>query len=158
MKHIFMLIASLAYSSVHADCSDIPAGMELAKSIEAKEINKAKKLLEKYKADVKTYVASCDKNKDAFEVTSVMVLTYEDRLKDMVHDSQKVKSTSDCSTTPSVSALEKAIKSKNTDTIKQAFSQYKTASQAYLDNCASHPDYATVYDEFLFYEEEYGSL
>lgn len=157
MKQILIGMAFLSYTLLQAECTKMPAGMELAKSIEAKEISKAKGLLSKYKEDVKKYLAKCDQSKDTFEITSVMILTYEGRLKDIEHDMTKEKHTTDCSKVPSSRDLETAFKSKDVNKIKVAYGQYKKDSEAYLENCAAHPEYATVYDESLFYEEEYAN-
>jgi len=150
-------LALISLTMGKAECTKMPAGMDLAKSIEAKEISKAKELLAKYKEDVKIYLSKCDQSKDTLEITSVMILTYEGRLKDIEYDMTKAKSTTDCSKVPHTADLENAFKSKDKNKIRSSYGQYKKDSKAYLENCASHPEYATVYDEALFYEEEYAN-
>lgn len=156
MKRMLLgiLVASGLASMLHANCGDAPAGMELAKSIEAKEIEKAKQLLEEYKAEVKKYLEGCNNDKDKFEETSVMILTYEDRLADVEADLKKASAPKvDCSKVPSGKAIDAAS---DAATAKKLYATYKKEAQAYLDGCASHAEYETVFEESLLYDEQYG--
>ena len=141
--------------TVNADCTNIPAGIELVKSIEAHEIAKAKKLLVQYKEDVKNYLAACDQSKEKFEETSVMIHTYEARLEDVEYDMKKVDPGIDCSKVPSSVALEKAFKQKDASHIKALYTDYKTASHNYIEHCATHEEYEMVYESSMMYDEMY---
>lgn len=118
MKKIMISMLLVAFSMAQADCSTMPLGMELAKSIEAKEVSKAKGLLAKYKEDVKKYLAACDQSKEKFEETSVMIHTYEDKLVDVEYDMKKENHSTDCSKVPSSTKLEEAFKGKNSVEVK----------------------------------------
>ena len=149
------LISLLSASEV--ECKNSPVGMELAKTLEAKNLDKAKLLLEKFKVDVKTYLDSCGNSKDRFEETSVMILTYEDRLADVEAD---LKSNSakkiDCSNVPDSKALDKAFKKDDFNKVKTLYESYKRDSEGYLDLCAAHEEYEMVFEEALLYEEAYA--
>ena len=147
---------SLALSIAQADCANMPVGMALAKSIEAKEIVKAKGLLVNYKQDVSKYLAACDQSKEKFEETSVMIHTYEDRLKDVEDDMSKKDHGTDCSKVPDSVKLDLAFKSKNSAEIKSQYADYKKEAAGYIEHCASHAEYETVYESSMFYEEEYA--
>ena len=148
------LVASGLASMLHANCGDAPVGMELAKSIEAKEVKKAKQLLQEYKAEVKKYLEACNNDKDKFEKTSVMILTYEDRLADVEANLKKASAPqADCSKVPSGKAIDAAG---DPATAKKLYATYKKEAKAYLDGCASHAEYETVFEESLLYDEKYG--
>jgi len=75
--------------------------MKLAKTIEAKDVVTAKTLLQEFKMDVKAYLDNCDNSKEKFEETSVMILTYEDRLADVESDLKNASAPKvDCSKVP----------------------------------------------------------
>ncbi len=136
------------------DCGNTPVGMELAKTIEAKEIDKAKTLLKAYKADVKAYLDKYDKSKEKFEETSVMILTYEDRLSDVEADLKSASAPKvDCSKVPSGKALDAAI---DKATAKKLYAKYKKDAEGYIESCAAHEQYEIVFEESLLYEDEYG--
>lgn len=136
-----------------ADCANTPVGMELAKTIEAKDVAKAKTLLKAFKTDVQAYLDNCDKSKEKFEETSVMILTYEDRLADVESDLKSASAPQvDCSKVPSGKSLEAA----SGDAAKKLYASYKKDAQAYLESCASHAEYETVFEESLLYDEQYG--
>lgn len=137
------------------ECNHTPVGMELAKTLEAKEIDKAKQLLKKFKEEVKNYLAHCDNSEAKFEETSVMILTYEDRLADLEYDQKKVHKTVDCSLVPDAKALDNAFKEGDKKKINSTYEAYKDASEAYLDHCATHAEYEMVYESSLLHEEEY---
>jgi len=157
MKKSMISILLIAFSIAHADCSSMPVGMDLAKSIEAKEMSKAKELLLTYKADIKAYLAACDQSKEKFEETSVMIHTYEDRLADVEYD-MKHANTTDCSKVPDGTKLTAAFKSKNSADIKAHYESYSKNAKEYIDNCASHAEYETVYESSMFFEEEFASV
>lgn len=155
MKNILIVVIPMLFGSVYADCKNMPAGMELAKHIESKNISKAKELLVRYKQDVKTYLSDCDKSKDTFEVTSIMIHTYEDRLADVEYDMKKEDHGIDCAKVPRATSLENALKKGTTSEVKSLYATYKKDSDKYIDNCASHAEYAIVYDETMFADEMY---
>jgi hypothetical protein len=128
--------------------------MELAKTIEAKDITKAKTLLKEFKSDVQTYLDNCDNSKEKFEETSVMILTYEDRLADVEADLKSAAGAKvDCSKVPSGKAMETAP---DKEAAKKLYVTYKKDAQEYIDSCATHADYELVFEESLLYDEEYG--
>jgi len=156
MKKIFAIGVVLGglTSAFSADCANTPVDMELAKTIEEKDVAKAKTLLKAFKADVQKYLDNCDKSKEKFEETSVMILTYEDRLADVEADLKNASGAKvDCSKVPSGKAMETAG---NEDAAKKLYVSYKKDAQDYIDNCASHVEYELVFEESLLYEEEYG--
>ena len=156
MKKILISAIVLTFSTYsYAECSSMPIGMELAKSIEAKEVPKAKGLLLQYKTDVKTYLAKCDQSKEKFEETSVMIHTYEARLSDIEYDLNNAGVNTDCSNVPSSTTLENAFKSKNAAEIKTQYATYKKNAKNYIENCASHAEYETVYESSMFCDEMY---
>lgn len=140
---------------VFADCTTTPVGMELAKSIEAKNVSQAKSLLEKYKADVKTYLSKCDQSKEKYEETSVMIHTYEDKLADVEYDMKHANNTTDCSKVPSTAKLEAAFTSKDSASIEAEYSSYRKMAENYISDCASHSEYETVYESSMFCDEAY---
>lgn len=156
MKKVMIGMMVLSLSIVKAECTSMPVGMELAKSIEAQNISKAQGLLSQYKEDVKKYLTACDQSKEKFEETSVMIHTYEDRLKDVEHDMNKQDHGTDCSKVPDGSKLELAFKSKNNADIKTQYAEYEKVAADYIEHCASHAEYETVYESSMFYEEEYA--
>jgi len=142
---------TVAFSS---DCVNTPAGMELAKSIEAKDVAKAKTLLKAYKFDVQKYLDNCDKSKEKFEETSVMILTYEDRLADVEADLKSASAPKvDCSKVPSGKAIDTAS---DKSAAKKLYVTYKKDAEAYIESCATHAEYEIVFEESLLYEETYG--
>ena len=148
---------TLSLNAAQVDCASSPIGMELAKTLEAKDIDKAKLLLKKFKADVKTYLDSCGNSKDKFEETSVMILTYEDRLADFEADIQSSSAKKiDCSKVPDSKALEQAFKKDDLNKVKSLYASYKKDSESYLDLCAAHEEYEMVYEEALLHEETYA--
>lgn len=150
---IAVLVGGLT-SAFSIDCSNTPVGMELAKTIEAKDAAKAKTLLKAYKADVKAYLDKCDKSKEKFEETSVMILTYEDRLADVESDLKNATAPKvDCSNVPSGKALDAAG---DKGTAKKLYAKYKKDAEAYIESCAAHEQYEIVFEESLLYEDEYG--
>lgn len=155
MKKILAIamIAGGLTSAFSADCANTPVSMELAKTIEAKDVAKAQTLLKAFKTDVKIYLDNCDKSKEKFEETSVMILTYEDRLADVEADLKNASAAKvDCSNVPSGKAMESAA---NVDAAKKLYVIYKKDAQEYIDNCATHAEYEVVFEESLLYEETY---
>jgi len=140
---------------LYAECSSVPTGMELDKSIKAGDVSKAKSLLASFKADVASYLKDCDSSKEKFEETSVMIHTYEDRLADVEYDLKKAAVTTDCTKVPSSAVLEKAFKDKNNAEITAHYASYKKDAAEYIENCASHAEYETVYESSMFYDEMY---
>jgi len=156
MKKIWISTMVLSLATVlYAECTDTPAGMELAKSIEAGDVSKAKSLLTSFKADVASYLKGCDSSKEKFEETSVMIHTYSDRLADVEYDLSKAAVTTDCSKVPSSAALEKAFKDKNSAEITTQYASYTKNAAEYIENCASHAEYETVYESSMFCDEMY---
>jgi hypothetical protein len=156
MKKMWISAVVLTFSTfIYAECSSMPVGMDLAKSIEAKDVSKAKGLLMQYKADVKIYLDKCDQSKEKFEETSVMIHTYEDRLADVEFDLKNAGVNTDCSKVPSSVTLESAFKSKNAPEIKAQYATYKKNAENYIENCASHAEYETVYESSMFCDEMY---
>ena len=155
MKKTFMTLMLVASVSLYAECVDMPVGMELAKTIEAQDISQSKTLLVQYKKDVAAYLKSCNNDKDKFEETSVMIHTYEARLEDMEHDMNKADHGTDCSKVPSSVKLEQAFKDKNDADIKVHYTNYKKDAQQYIEHCATHTEYETVYESSMFCDEMY---
>ncbi len=143
------------HTMIYAQCDAVPVGMELAKSIEAKEVKKAKKLLSAYKDDIKAYLKKCDQSKEKFEETSVMIHTYEARLADVEYDLNQKAHTTDCSKVPNSSSLELAFKNKDAAAIQSGYERYKKDAAEYIDNCASHAEYEVVYESAMIYDEMY---
>lgn len=163
MKKTFIVNMTVAFgltlslNAAQVDCANSPIGMELAKTLEAKDLDKAKVLLKKFKADVKTYLDSCGNSKDKFEETSVMILTYEDRLADFEADMKNNSANKmDCSKVPDSKALDKAFKDGDSNKIKDLYATYKRDSEGYLDLCAAHEEYEMVFEEALLHEETYA--
>lgn len=156
MKKIVISVMLFTFTSgVYAECSSMPIGMELAKSIEAKEVSNSKKLLVAYKNDVKNYLEKCDQSKEKFEETSVMIHTYEARLSDVEFDMNNTGDATDCTKVPSSTTLEVAFKSNDAQKIKTEYTSYKKDAQSYIEHCASHVDYETVYESAMFCDEMY---
>ena len=152
---VFGLISLLNASEV--DCKNQPVGMELAKTLELKDIDKAKSLLKKFKVDVKNYLDTCDNSKAKFEETSIMILTYEDRLDDFEADLKNASAKKiDCSKVPDSKALEKAFKKEDSNKVKALYETYKKDSEDYLNLCATHEEYEMVFEEALLHEEAYA--
>ena len=155
MAVTFGLASSLYATEV--DCVNTPMGVELAKTIEAKEIDKAKSLLKEFKEDIKNYLAKCDKSEAKFEETSVMVLTYEDRIADVESDMKgSIATTVDCSNLPNGKVLEKAFNNGVSSDVKALYSSYKTNAENYLEHCATHEEYEFVFEEALLHDENYA--
>ena len=155
MKNILAISVVLGglTSAFGADCANTPVGMELAKMIDSKDVAKAKTLLKAFRVDVQTYLDKCDKSKEKFEETSVMIMTYEDRISDVEADLKSASGVKvDCSKVPSGKAMEAA----SAEAAKTLYVTYKKDAEAYIENCASHADYEIVFEESLLYEEEYG--
>lgn len=156
MKNVLVatLIVSGVASLLSANCGSSPVGIELAKTIESKDIVKAKSLLVQYKAEVKKYLESCKNDKDKFEETSVMILTYEDRLADVESDLKSASAPKvDCSKVPSGKAIDTAS---DKGAAKKLYATYKKDAEAYIESCAAHAEYEIVFEESLLYEETYG--
>jgi len=156
MKKVCISTMVLTLSTMlYAECTHVPVGMELAKSIETGDVSKAKSLLTSFKEDVATYLKNCDSSKEKFEETSVMIHTYEDRLADVEYDLNKATVTTDCSKVPTSATLEKAFKAKNSAEITAQYTSYKKDAAEYIENCASHAEYETVYESSMFCDEMY---
>ena len=152
---ISMVLGGLT-SSFGVDCANPPVGVELAKMIKVKDVAKAKTLLKAYKSDVQQYLDNCDKSKEKFEETSVMILTYEDRLADVEADlNSKPAANVDCSKVPNENAIKEAFKSADAAKIKTQYTTYKTESENYLEYCAAHEEYEFVFEASLLHEEAY---
>lgn len=155
MKRTLTTLMLLASTAVHAECVNAPAGMALEKTIEAQNFSKAKVLLVQYKKDVTAYLKACENDQSKFEETSVMIHTYEARLEDMEHDMHKVDPGTDCSKVPSSNKLEQAFKAKDDTKIKAHYASYKENAKQYIEHCATHPEYETVYESAMFCDEMY---
>ena len=148
---------TLSLHATEVDCVNVPVGMELAKTIEAKEIDKSKLLLKEFKVDVKNYLAQCDKSEARFEETSVMTLTYEDRIADVESDMKSNTGTKvDCSNVPNEKALANAFKSGVSTKIKVQYTAYKTDAESYIEHCALHEEYEFVFEAAMLHDEEYA--
>ena len=156
MRKILLGVMAWNLSTLlYGECSSVPIGMELAKTIESKKVTQAKSLLVQYKTDVKAYLAKCDQSKEKFEETSVMIHTYEARLSDVEFDLNNAGGSTDCSQVPSSVTLESAFKRKNSAEIKTHYVKYKKSAESYIENCASHAEYETVYESSMFCDEMY---
>jgi septal ring factor EnvC (AmiA/AmiB activator) len=155
MKKTLTTLMLVVLVSLNAECINMPIGMELEKTIEAKDVSKSKELLVQYKKDVAAYVKTCDNKQEKFEETSVMIHTYEARLEDIEHDLNKVAHGTDCSKVPSSSELEQAFKEKNDAHIKTHYASYKETAKQYIAHCTTHPEYETVFESSMFCDEMY---
>jgi hypothetical protein len=155
MKKIYTIAMILFSVSAWADCSKVPDGLNIKQAIEAKSYDNAKSLLETFKTDIKTYLTTCDKSEAMFEQTSVNILMYEDKLADLKHDIENKGTSIDCSKVPSSTLVEKAFKAKNTAEVKTQYAKYKKEAHDYIEHCASHAEYETVFESSMFCEEMY---
>jgi len=156
MKKTIIATMVMLFSIAQADCPNMPLTEELSKSIESKEISKAKELLTQYKEDVKNYLAKCDQSKEKFEETSVMIHTYEDSIADVEYDVKNANTSTDCSKVPSTAKLEDSFKSKVGADIKAHYASYQQDAKNYIEHCASHAEYETVYESSMMCDEEYA--
>lgn len=156
MKNICIITLFLIGSLAYANCDKIPSETSVMEAIKSKQYDKAKSLLDRLKVDIKTYLKNCDKSKEMFERTNITLLTCEAKLKDLHANLNKESHGVDCSKIPSNKNIEEAIKSSDSAKIDAMYKQYKENSSSYIEHCTSHQEYATVYDEAMFYEEMYG--
>jgi len=90
-----------------------------------------------------------------FEQTNVTVLTCEAKLADLEADLKKDNNGVDCSKVPISSKVVDAINASDSAKIEPMYKKYKKDASNYIEHCASHPEYATVYDEAMFCDEMY---
>jgi len=156
-KKYIQAIAILLFSSglFAEDCSQLPDGQNLEKSLKEKAYEHSESLLKKFKSEVKIYLKTCDKSKDMFEQMSVHVLTYEDTLADIKHDLANKKVALDCSAVPSSSNLEDAFKAKKDAQIEALYTEYTKNAKDYIEHCASHVEYESVFESSMFCDEMY---
>ncbi|MFK5975664.1 MAG: hypothetical protein QM493_04055 [Sulfurovum sp.] len=155
MKNIYAITIFFIGSLAYADCDTIPNETSVIKAIKAKQYDKAKSLLDTLKLDIKIYLKSCDKSKKMFEQTHVTLLTCEAKLSDLEADIKKDSHGVDCSKVPSSSKVVEAINASDSANIEAMYKKYKKDASNYIEHCASHPEYATVYDEVMFCDEMY---
>lgn len=140
---------------LNADCSDMPIGTNVAKSIMSKNVEDAKKYLTAYQAEVKSFLARC-KEEGPTQQVSLMELTYQDEVKYLEEDMKKKNQVSyDCSKVPDDTALNKAFAEGKANAIKKAYSEYHKSAADYLDHCATHEEFDFVYETSLLHDEEY---
>ena len=152
-----VLLSSGLISVLNADCSNMPIGTNVAKSIMSKNLENAKKFLTEYEAEVKSFLARC-KEEGPTQQVSLMQLTYQDEVKYLEEDMKKSNQTSyDCSNVPNDAALNKAFAQGNAETIKKTYSEYHKSAAAYLDHCAVHEEFDFVYEASLLHDEEYAN-
>jgi len=156
MKHIFIAAILLFSIPAFSDCAKVPEGDAIGEAIKAKNVDKSTTLLTAFNAEVKSYLAECNQSKEMFEQTNVSILMYEDNLADLKHDLASDGHGTDCSKVPSSATLEKAFKSGDATKIKALYTDYKTASHAYIEHCSSHAEYETVFESSTFCDEMYG--
>jgi len=152
---LMILLAGSLSSTLQADCSNMPIGTELAKSIMAEDLDKAKKHLSEYDKAVQKYLGGCkDEGKD--QQVNIMLLTYKDKVQDLEDDLKKGSEVSyDCSKVPNDSALNSAFASGKAESIKSAYNAYHKKAADYLEHCAAHEEYELVYEASLLHDEEY---
>jgi len=152
---LMILLAGTFASTLYADCSNMPIGTELAKSIMAEDLDKAKKHLSDYDKAVEKYLAGCkDEGKD--QQVNIMLLTYKDKVNDLEVDLKKGSGPAfDCSNVPDDASLNSAFSSKDVQSIKSAYSAYSKKAADYLEHCAAHEEYELVYEASLLHEEEF---
>jgi len=155
MKKIYIIVMSLLFTVLWADCNQVPSGISVKQAIEIKSYDKAKSLLETFKTNVKKYLETCDKSEAMFEQTNMTILTYQDKLEDLKHDLNAENISIDCSKIPSSTLVEKAFKSKNSAEIKTQYARYKKDAESYIEHCATHTEYETVYESSMFCDELY---
>jgi len=155
LSQIFFVWGML-FVFTQADCTKKPTYKDLEKAIVDKSIEQAKRLLSTLEADVKTYLKTCDNSKEMFEQTSVQLLTFKDKISDLVLDMSVVgESTIDCQNVPKTTKLKSAFKTSDTVKIEASYQSYKKDAEAYLESCTSHEEYEFVFEDALFYDEEY---
>jgi L-lactate utilization protein LutB len=155
MKRILLSTLMLVFTLAEADCTQIPRGENVATALTSKNYNKAKELLATFKLDIKTYLDNCNQSKEMFEQTHVSILTYEDKLADLKHDLNKKSHSTDCAQVPSSKTLEEAFKAKNSKEVKVQYAKYKKEAHDYIEHCASHAEYETVFESSMFCDEMY---
>lgn len=154
---LMILLAGTLASTVHAGCTNMPIGTELAKSIMAEDLDKAKKHLADYDKAVEKYLAGCkDEGKD--QQVNIMLLTYKDKVTDLEADLKKGSEVAyDCNNVPDDGALNSAFASGDSGKIKSEYETYSKKAAAYLEHCAAHEEYEFVFEASLLHEEEYES-
>jgi len=155
---ITLMVGSLA-TILHAEeCADMPIGTNLAKSIMGKNLDQAKKLLPEYEADVNKYLETC-KDEGKQQQITIMKLTYQEELKHLEENMKKKPEASfDCSKVPDDSALKSAFSGQDKESIKKNYSEYKKKTFDYLEHCATHPSFSSVYEAALLHDEEYAEI
>jgi len=155
MKNIYTIAMILFSSAGWADCGKVPDGMNVSHAIESKNYDKAESLFETFKTNIKIYLKTCDKSEAMFEQTSVNILMYEDKLADLKDDLKRGETVVDCSNVPNSATVEKAFKSKNSTEIKTQYASYKKDAENYIEHCATHAEYETVFESAMFCDEMY---
>ena len=155
-KWLMIFIAGGMISLLNAECTNMPIGTEVAKSIMSRDIDQAKKFLTAYKTEVSKFLEQC-KDGGAQQQVKLMQLTYEDEVKYLEENlKKKNEATYDCTKVPDDAALKSAFSSGNAENIKKAYSAYKKNVLDYLDQCATHEEYEMVYDTSLLHDDEYN--
>lgn len=156
-KYFSILLLSALLTTLHADCTQMPTGNELSKSIASKDLERSKALLSVYNADVKTFLSTC-KEEGAVQEVTLMQLTFQDNVQALEEKLKKAKQPAyDCNNVPDDTTLNKAFGSKDAEAIKKAYNTYKQSAEGYLEHCASHEEFDFVYEASLLHEEEYAN-
>jgi len=155
MKNICAITIFLLGSLAYANCDKVPNESSVIEAIKSKQYDKAKSLLDTLKSDINIYLKSCDKSKEMFKQTHITLLTCEAKLADLKAELNKEPHGVDCSKVPSSSKVVEAIKASDSANIEALYKKYKADASSYIEHCASHPEYAIVYDEAMFCDEMY---
>lgn len=156
--YLALLCTTLIISTLQADCSNMPIGTNLAKSIMSEDLDGAKKYLTTYIGDIEAYLDHC-KGEGERQQAKIMKLTYKEEVVQLEARLKKQhKVTFNCSTLPDTNALETAFESGDTTQIKKRYDTYQQNASDYLNHCATHPEFESVFEASLLYEEKVGSL
>ena len=148
------LVLSAFITSLNADCTNMPTGSDLTKSIESKNIDQAKTLLQTFQSDVKKFLASC-KDEGKQQEVSILKLTLEDEVKFLEVRLKKGDASFDCSKVPDDTALNSAFASKDGAKIEKEYQSYHKNAEGYLEHCASHEEYEAVFEASMLHDDEY---
>jgi hypothetical protein len=155
-KWLTTLLVGAVVTMLHADCDNMPIGTEVAKSIMGQNLDQAKKHLEVYKGQVKKYLEVCQEEGKQQQIT-IMQLTYEEEIKHLEENLKKSSEASfDCSKVPDDTALKNAFESGTIEEIKKAYKVYHKSAFDYLEHCALHESFGSVYEASLLYDDEYA--
>jgi t-SNARE complex subunit (syntaxin) len=158
MKKHLLLIMLVFINFVLADCTKIPKANSLDTALISKDYEKSKSLLDSFKLEVHFYLEKCDKSQEMFEQMNIILLTSDDKLKDLKEDMYHRNNTkqTNCSMIPSSRPIETAFKEKDNQQIEKLYIAYKKSTDMYIKNCISDDEYEIVYESAMLCEERYA--